>query len=103
MQDFDTQLRDAVFAAIDELNTQRAPQDRLTRTLDTALTGEHGPLDSLGFVNFVVALEQRLDGVFGTPISLLDDEHLDPTAEQFRTVRALVTYLGRIRARQANA
>lgn len=102
MQEFRTELRDAVYAAIDELNSHRAPADRLTKNLDTALTGEHGPLDSLAFVNFIVALEQRLDGLFSAPVSLLDDEHLDPTAGQFRTVQALIDYLEQIRSRQTN-
>jgi acyl carrier protein len=91
-----------VFSAIDELNEQRVPHERLAKSPDTALTGEHGPLDSLAFVNLIVALEQRLDGIFGTPLNLLDDEHLDPTAGQFRTVGALVDYLERIRQTRIN-
>lgn len=94
-----TQLRDVVFAAIDEVNEQRAPDARLEKTLDTALTGEHGPLDSLGFVNLVVAIEQRLDAIVGAPVSLLDDERLDPTADHFRTVKTLVEYLEQIQVR----
>ena len=93
MRDLQAELRDAVFGAIDELNGQRAPGERLVKSVETALTGEAGPLDSLAFVNFVVALEQRLDTVFGTPVSLLDDEQLDPTASQFRTVQSLIDYL----------
>jgi acyl carrier protein len=93
MQDRSTRLRDLVFAAIDEINEQRPPQERLAKSLDTALTGEHGALDSLAFVNFIVALEQQLDAAFGVPISLLDDEHLDPAADQFGTVRAFVAFL----------
>jgi acyl carrier protein len=102
MPEIRTQLRDAVFAAIDELNAQRPPDQRLPKALDTALTGEHGPLDSLAFVNLIVALEQRLDAMFGTTMSLLDDERLDPTAGQFRTVQALIDYLETIRVRPAN-
>jgi acyl carrier protein len=93
MQDRPAQLRDLVFAAIDELNEQRPPRERLAKSLDTTLTGEDGALDSLGFVNFIVALERRLDAAFGVSISLLDDERLDPTAAQFRTVRAFIEFL----------
>jgi acyl carrier protein len=102
MPEIRTQLRDAVFAAIDELNAQRPPHERLPKALDTALTGEHGPLDSLAFVNLIVALEQRLDAMFGTTMSLLDDERLDPTAGQFRTVQALIDYLETMRVPHAN-
>jgi len=102
MPDLRAQLREAVFAALDDLNAQRPPHQRLPKALDTALTGEHGPLDSLAFVNFIVALEQRLDAMFGTTMSLLDDERLDPTAGQFRTVQALIEYLEEMRERPAN-
>jgi acyl carrier protein len=102
MPEIRTQLRDAVFAAIDELNAHRPPHERLPKALDTALTGEHGPLDSLAFVNLIVALEQRLDAIFGTTMSLLDDDRLDPTAGQFRTVQALIDYLETLRVRHAN-
>jgi acyl carrier protein len=102
MQDRQTQLRDLVFAAFDELNEQRPVPERLAKSLDTPLAGEHGALDSLGFVNFIVALEQRLDAAFGVPISLLDDERLDPTAGQFRTVRAFVEFLDQMLPRNGH-
>jgi acyl carrier protein len=102
MPELRAQLREAVYAAIDELNAQRPPHQRLPKALDTALTGEHGPLDSLAFVNLIVALEQRLDAMFGTTMSLLDDERLDPTAGQFRTVQALIDYLETLRVGPAH-
>lgn len=103
MTDMSSQLRDAVFGAIDELNQLRPPAERIAKSLDTTLSGENGPLDSLGFVNFIVAVEQRLDSVFTSSVSLLDDEMLDPTAGHFRTVGALIDYLEQIRVKQANA
>lgn len=93
MQDLQSIIRDAVFAAIDELNEQRAPHERLTKALDGRLAGDDSPLDSLAFVNLIVGVEQRLDGVLGTPVSLLDDERLDPTDASFSTVGSFITYL----------
>ncbi len=98
MHDIRTKLRDAVFAAIDELNEQRPAEARLTKSLETALAGEDGPLDSLAFVNLVVALEQRLDAILPVPISLLDDERLDPTSGHFRSVQTLLDYLQQLGA-----
>ena len=90
------QLRDAVFAALDELNALRAQDEQLPKSLDTPLTGERGSLDSLGVVNLIVILEQRLDEIVGKSVSLLDDERLDPTAGQFNTVGSLVGHLERL-------
>ena len=94
-----TRLRELMFAALDELNEQRPVTERLPKALDTELTGDRGALDSLGFVNLVVALEGRIETEFGVSISLLDDERLDPTAPQFRTVGAFVEFLSETLAR----
>lgn len=103
MTDISAQLRDAVFGAIDELNQLRPSDQQIAKSLDTTLTGEHGPLDSLGFVNLIVAIEQRLDSILTSSVSLLDDEMLDPTAGHFRTVGAMIEYLKKIRVEQSSA
>ncbi len=91
------QLRDVVFAAIDELNGQRPPDQQLDKALETPLAGQDGPLDSLAFVNFIVALEQQFERTFGIAVSLLDDDRLDPTAGQFSSVGALIAFLDTLR------
>lgn len=96
MDEIRGQLRDAVFLALDELNGLRAADDQLVKSLDTHLTGERGSLDSLGVVNLIVILEQRLDEIFGKSVSLLDDERLDPTAGPFNTVGSLIEHLERL-------
>lgn len=98
MTDTATQLREAVYATLDDLNAQRPASERLAKALDTPLSGANGALDSLAFVNFIVMLEQRLDGSLAMPVSLLDDERLDPTAPHFQTVGNLITYLAALRA-----
>jgi acyl carrier protein len=96
-------IQSAVFGAIDDINELRPGSRRIPKAPDSVLSGDAEALDSLGMVNFVVALEQRLDGVFPGPISLLDDEQVDLTSEHFRTVGAVVDYLERLHASQANA
>jgi acyl carrier protein len=104
MQEMRTTLREAIYGAIDDLNDVRAADAQVGKSLDTCLTGADGALDSLGFVNFVVALEQRLDAALGTPISLLDAEQLDPEAGPFRTVESLIEHLEAMhRSRVSNA
>ena len=39
---------------------------------DTTLTGDGACLDSMGFVNFVVTLEDELDSLFGITIDLAE-------------------------------
>ena len=42
----------AVMDAIDELNEQLPKEERLEKSVDTALFGDGGSLDSLGLVSF---------------------------------------------------
>ena len=62
-----------IFDAIDEIN-ERYPEDqRLSKSVDTVLTGESGELDSLGLVSFVIAVEERIQYDLGKTISLADE------------------------------
>jgi hypothetical protein len=53
-------IQDCVFTAIDRVNEVSLDQNMLAKDAATVLTGEAAQLDSMGFVNFVVALEEVL-------------------------------------------
>lgn len=95
-----TQLREVVFAALDELNELRPADDKLPKTLETALVGDLGRLDSLAFVNLIVILEQRLEKVVQMPLTLLDDEQLDLSGSHFNTVEDLIAHLEALLSRE---
>ena len=59
--------------AIDEINERYPEEKRLSKSVDTVLTGESGELDSLGLVSFVVAVEERIQNDLGVNISLADE------------------------------
>jgi|SRR5215470_4131649 len=65
-------IRSLVYAAIDELNEQYADEDRLEKTPETILLGNAGQLDSVGFVNLMVLVEERCQDAFGLSISISD-------------------------------
>lgn len=61
---------DALYAAIDELNETLAPKERVEKSCGTTLFGEGSRLDSLGFVNLILATEQRLSTALQRPLAL---------------------------------
>ena len=61
-----------VYDAIDIVNETLEPEQRLTHTPDTVLLGEGGNLDSLGFVNFAVTVEEGLERDFGQNVSVME-------------------------------
>ena len=62
-----------IFEIIDEVNEQYPNDKRLGKSVDTVLFGKSGKLDSLGLVNFVVAVERRIHIEFEMNINLADE------------------------------
>jgi hypothetical protein len=65
-------VTDAVFQAVDRVNQQLAPELRVKKSPDTVIFGPSSPLDSLGYVNFVAAVETQCEERFGRFISLAE-------------------------------
>ena len=90
------QVQKTIFAAIDDINIM-LPQDRHIQKLpDTALAGEDGGLDSLGVVNLIVAIEQKIQEQFQRTISLVSDEALSQRENPFANVQTLTEYIFKI-------
>ncbi len=81
----------AVGRAIDQLNEQLPPGERVGTGPDARLYGDGAPLDSLGLVNLIVLTEEAVQKHVGEPVALgdqaLDDDH------PFVDVRSLVDHL----------
>lgn len=90
----------AIFAAIDDINLQLPPQERLRPSMDTPLQENGGALDSLTLINLIVASEERLAEVFGEPITLTDRNLAGAEDNPLATVGALVRYVERVRGRE---
>jgi hypothetical protein len=82
-----------IYAALDAVNSQLPPSRRLSRTPDTVIVGPGGALDSLGLVNFVLAVEEKVGDAIGRPVTLLDPELLAAEHGPFRTVDTLATHV----------
>jgi hypothetical protein len=85
-------LLDATLATIDEVNEYLPEDRRLPRSPDTRLFGEQGALDSLGLVNFLLALEARIADTFGQPVTLVSERALSQRSSPFATVTSLAEY-----------
>jgi acyl carrier protein len=86
-------IRQIVFEVIDEINQQLPSAQRLDKAEGTCLFGEGGGLDSLGLVNLIVGVEERMGAVCGRTVNLADERLLERRDSPFRTVGALVEYL----------
>ncbi len=82
-----------IFSAIDELKDVLGFEENYHYTLETHLFGEGGPLDSLGLVNLVVLVEQKIEDELGTRIVLADERALSQNESPFKTIGTLVQYV----------
>ena len=94
-----TEMKDKVtmlvYGAIDQLNERLAVEQRLEKSLNTPLLGRDGRLDSIGFINLIVLVEQKCQEEFRVGISLSDEiQKLDDNPVQ--TVGSFVDFLNRV-------
>jgi acyl carrier protein len=85
----------ALFMAVDEVDEalSKSKNSQLVITPETILVGEHGKLDSLGFVSFIFALEQKIEQELGVTITLVDERAMSQKDSPFETIGKLADYI----------
>jgi hypothetical protein len=84
---------EALYAAVDDVNLLLPPRDRLAKAEATVLLGDAAHLDSLGFLNLVLAAETQVNARCAPSVNLAErllelDESSLPT-----TLGALATLI----------
>ncbi len=89
-----------VLDAMAAANQAREPHLQLTVEPDAPLFGTGSPLDSLGLVGLLVDVEDALREE-GVDVELSDARAMSQTRSPFRSVTALVDYIGGLLAPQS--
>lgn len=87
------QVVECVYAAIDEANRDRGDALPLEKSLETPIHGADSGLDSLGLVNFVVAVEENVERTFDVALVLGDDRALSREPSPFESLQTLADYV----------
>ena len=87
-------IQGIVSCAIDRLNELLPTGQSLPKERTTMLLGRGGWLDSMGFVNLLVALEEELEKQFGITASIADEVMMD--GKGLSTVGELHELLARV-------
>lgn len=85
-----------VYAAIDEIDPQTGGGQPLQKSPDSRLLGSDSGVDSLTFVNLVVALEEQIQKKFGKSVVLVDEDNMATEEHPFRTIGTLSDYVERV-------
>lgn len=85
---------DLIYAAVDEINGQLPAGSRLQKRPDTVLLGDGAALDSLAFVNLLVAVEGEVERAGGPAIGLLDElSRADDAGTPLRTIGTMAAHV----------
>lgn len=87
------QIAESVLRAIDNLNPQLPDDRQLERSLTARLFGREAPLDSLGLVNFIVAVEEQLSDDLDLTITLANEKAMSRKTSPFRSVDVLIDFV----------
>jgi len=85
-----------VQTAIDNVNAQCDDGVRLEKTPDTDLLGSDQGVNSLTFVNLIVAIENEILNRLGKSVVLVDEDSMALQEQPFRTVGTLADYVEKI-------
>lgn len=82
----------AIFNAIEELNTQLKPELQVQLSEDAPIYGEGAPLDSLNLVNLIMLVEQHIMDLSGAELVLASEAAMSRKRSPYRSVSALAEY-----------
>jgi len=85
-----------VYAAIDEVNAQSEKTPALQKNLDAPLLAGKAGIDSLTFVNLIVALEEQIQNATGQSVVLVDEDSMTLQEHPFRAVGTLAAYVEKV-------
>ncbi len=85
----------AIFSAVDEINENNrlSGKQQLKKSTDTVLFGITGALDSLSFVNLIVATEQIIEDEFGVTLTIADERAMSQKNSPFKSIKTLADYV----------
>jgi acyl carrier protein len=87
------QITRAVLACVEDVNTQMPDGAKLRVDVDCPVLGPGSVLDSLGLLNLLVAVEERLSAELGLNVDLLDEDLLADRNGPLRTVGTLIDHV----------
>ena len=85
-------LSEILFPVIEEAKRNIESAKGLEPSADAPLFGDGG-LDSMGLVQFIILVEERLQDVAGVELSLASDKAMSRRSSPFQTLGTLAAYI----------
>lgn len=88
-----SEIIEIILSALHEVKQQMGSEGRFEVSLATRLYGRGSDLDSMGLVELVVDVEEKIAERYSLPITLTDEKALSQEQSPFRTVESLAGYI----------
>jgi hypothetical protein len=88
-----TDIEELIFEVIDDVNDQLPAEEKLEKSMQTVIVGDEGKLDSLGVINFLVSLEEKVVSSTGKSLALMSDELFAQESGVLHTVSSIKQYI----------
>jgi hypothetical protein len=82
-----------IFDTIDEMNLDLEPSEKIEKKENTVIFGIDSALDSIGLVNFITIIEQKIEEETGRFITIADERAMSMENSPFKTVGTLKEYI----------
>lgn len=86
-------LKDLLYPTVAEAKEELDAAEGLRADPEAPLFGQEGGLDSLGLVQFVVMVEDRLEDLSGRRLTLVSEQAMSRRASPFSTLGALAAHV----------
>jgi len=89
-------ILEIVYTAVDEADVQSLEGNPVKKTPEAPLLGSDQGVDSLNFVNLVVAIEEQIQRKFGKTVILVDEDSIALQEHPFGSIGALASYIEKV-------
>ena len=86
-------VTELILDAIEDYNDQVNEDKKLPISSDIELFSTEGLLDSLGLVNFIICIEEKIEEYIGESITIADEKAMSQKNSPFKSVKTLAKYL----------
>jgi acyl carrier protein len=87
-------ITEVIYQCVDEIN--EGLKKKIEKKPESILFGKEGNLDSLGLVNLIVSIEEKINDTFGKTITLADERAMSQKHSPFKTIGTLSEYIGKL-------
>lgn len=85
-----------IYLCVDEINDDLEADGKLEKNELEEIFSANSKLDSMGLVNFVVSIEEKIQEHFNLDVTLADDKAMSQSRSPFRTIGSLAEYIENI-------